>query len=99
VVMDVTLSGLDGLEATRTNYNRGGIRLSSGYRCPHGNDAVDGVANSLHMQGRAADMYSADHPWTEEEFDLLKAAADATNPVQSTDWDEYPNDRHYHAAW
>ena len=50
-----------GLEATRTNYNRGGILLTSGYRCPHGNSAVGGDSTSFHMHGRAADMYSADH--------------------------------------
>jgi len=90
-----------GLEATRTNYNRGEIRLSSGYRCPHGNDSVGGATNSFHMHGRAGDMYSVDHPWTEDEFNLLKAAADETSPapIESFNWDTYPNDRHYHAAW
>ena len=87
-----------GLESTRTNYNRGGIRLSSGYRCPHGNANVGGVSNSLHMHGRAADMYSTDHEWTEDEFNLLKAAADATGPAESLFWHSY-SDRHYHAAW
>jgi peptidase M15-like protein len=90
-----------GLEATRTNYNRGGVLLTSGYRCPHGNADVGGVANSLHMHGRAGDMYSAEHTWTEEEFLLLKQAAESTNPtpVESFDWNTYPNDHHYHAAW
>jgi Peptidase M15 len=87
-----------GLETTRTNYNRGGIRLTSGYRCPHGNANVGGVVNSLHVHGRAADMYSADHTWTETEFNLLKAAADATGPIESFTWTEY-DDHHYHAAW
>ncbi len=89
-----------GLESTRTNYNRGGVRLSSGYRCPHGNasPAVQGAEQSLHMQGRAADMYSNDHTWTEGEFALLKAAADNTSPAESLNWDTY-TDHHYHAAW
>jgi len=89
-----------GLEATRTNYNRGGIRLSSGYRCPHGNTAVGSTApqTSYHMHGRAADMFSSDHTWTEDEFNLLKTAADATGPIESFLWTEYP-DHHYHAAW
>jgi hypothetical protein len=87
-----------GLENTRTNYNRGGILLSSGYRCPHGNANVGGVQQSLHMHGRAADMFSADHAWTEAEFALLKQAADLTNPSESFSWSTY-TDHHYHAAW
>lgn len=87
-----------GLEATRTSYNRGGITLTSGYRCPHGNSAVGGAAQSYHMHGRAADMYSASHAWTETEFNLLKAAADANGPSESLFWHTYA-DRHYHAAW
>jgi len=86
------------LEDTRTNYNRGGITLSSGYRCPHGNANVGGVMQSLHMHGKAADMYSASHPWTEEEFDLLKEAADNASPAESFSWTTY-TDHHYHAAW
>lgn len=91
---------LDGLESTRTNYNGGGITLTSGYRCPHGNFGVGGVAQSFHMHGRAGDMYSASHSWTEQEFNLLKAAADSTSPppIESFFWHTY-TDRHYHAAW
>lgn len=63
----------DNLETTRTNYNRGGITLSSAYRCPHGNNNVGGVQHSNHMKGVAADMYSASYQWTEEEFNLRKA--------------------------
>jgi hypothetical protein len=51
------------------------------------------------MQGTAADLYAASQAWTEAEFNLLKAAADLTSPVESFDWDEYPSDRHYHVAW
>jgi hypothetical protein len=51
------------------------------------------------MHGRAADMHSnASRTWTEEEFNRLKAAAEATHPVQSSSYDTYPN-HHYHAAW
>lgn len=32
------------------------IRVNSGYRCPELNSAVGGVANSYHLQGRAADL-------------------------------------------
>lgn len=88
----------DGLEDTRTNYNRGGIQLTSGYRCPHGNANVGGVQQSRHMFGVAADMYSAQHQWTEEEFDLLRNAANLTNPDELFFWHTY-TDHHLHAAW
>jgi hypothetical protein len=93
----------DGLEATRTNYNRGPILMSSGYRCPAGNRAVTGVNNSFHTHGRAGDMYSALHGgtnWDEEECATLRTAAGQTNPapVELLDCDEY-NDKHLHGAW
>lgn len=97
----ITSTLLNNLEATRTSYNRGGITLTSGYRCPHGNDGLPGsAAQSYHMHGRAADMKSASHAWTEEEFMLIKMAADSTSPspVESFDWDTYA-DHHYHVAW
>lgn len=89
-----------GLESTRSNYARGGIRLSSGYRCPHGNTAVGSTARqtSLHMHGRAADMYSSDHLWTEDEFNRLRLAASSTGPSELFQWSSY-SDRHLHAAW
>lgn len=89
---------MTGIEAARTNYNRGGLRISSGYRCPHGNANSGGVGASLHMQGRAADLYSTDHAWTEEEFNLLRDAAEDTNPTGSLTWNQYA-DHHYHVAW
>jgi hypothetical protein len=36
--------------------------------------------------------------WTQTQFNVLKAAADATGPVESLHWTTYA-DRHYHAAW
>ena len=33
------------------------IVVTSGYRCPVHNKAVGGVANSQHLQGKAADIY------------------------------------------
>ncbi len=93
---------LNGLEQTRTNYNRGGIRLSSGYRCPHGNTAVgsDAPRTSFHMHGRAADMFSADHAWTRSEFNKLRQAAAEAVPasVELFQWTTY-DDHHLHAAW
>ena len=87
------------MEATRANYNRGRIIIISGYRCPHGNTAVgsDFPTTSRHMFGDAADMKSADHPWTEEEFDLLWQAAFLTAAELET-WNSYA-DHHLHAEW
>jgi hypothetical protein len=89
---------LDGLEATRANYNRGGIRLSSGYRCPKGNALWNGVPGSYHTRGRAADMFSSSHAWTRAEFDLLREAARRTGPIELSQYDDY-TDHHLHAAW
>lgn len=36
------------------------IRVTSGYRCKRLNQAVGGVKNSLHMQGRAVDFVVSD---------------------------------------
>ncbi|MCC7125361.1 MAG: hypothetical protein IT178_10970 [Acidobacteria bacterium] len=94
----VTNGLTDGLEQTRWNYNRGGINLTSGYRCPHGNASVGGVQNSYHVHGRAGDMYSSNHPWTEAEFDLLRNAALLTGTIELLFWNSYP-DHHLHAAW
>ncbi len=96
----VKASLTNGLEATLTNYNNGGMLLTSGYRCPQGNHAVGGAVQSYHMHGRAGDMYSADHPWTEDEFNLLRAAAQTTSPppIEALTWTEYA-DHHFHAAW
>jgi hypothetical protein len=88
-----------GLEATRTNYNRGGIRLTSGYRTPSGHANSGGVFGSHHVRGRAADMYSTDHAWDDTEFNLMRQAdADTGDTVELLPWDSYA-DRHLHAAW
>jgi len=88
----------NGLEATRSNYGAS-IYLSSGYRCPHGNAAVRGVSNSLHMQGRSADMYNNSCKcWTQSQFDALRSAASTTGTVELLFWTSY-SDRHLHAAW
>jgi hypothetical protein len=94
----------NGLEAARTIYDRGGILLSGGYRCPHGNAEIkNAVKNSDHTHGRAADMYSADHGgknWTLTECNILRDAALATvpAPMQVLACTEY-TDKHLHAAW
>ena len=89
-----------GLEATLRNYGRDDIRLSSAYRCPEGNKAAGGSVNSFHLHGRASDMYARRLSWTQQEFDLLRAAAWSTNPrpVELLYWTSY-TDRHLHVAW
>lgn len=87
-----------GLENTRSIYSRGGIRVSSGYRCPHGNALAGGVINSQHPRGTAADLYSNDHPWTEAEWTLLRDAAVSAGAGYVTTWTTYA-DRHLHADW
>lgn len=48
---------LEGLEKLRTVIGDKPINVSSGYRCPVRNRQVDGVPNSDHMKGKAADIY------------------------------------------
>ena len=86
-----------GLENTRSNYNRGGIVIDSGYRCPHGNAAVGGAAQSRHMFGDAADMHSSDHPWDFNEWDRLQQAAVAAGATFIEPYSQDPS--HVHADW
>lgn len=84
------------------------LRMSSGYRSPAGNLAVNGSSTSHHMQGRAFDLYKSSVPagacpngpacWTEEEFDELKDLADNMSPYQSFGYYQYA-DRHFHVSW
>lgn len=45
---------LQGLEALRSAYKKP-IPINSAFRCPTHNRAIGGVANSQHVEGRAAD--------------------------------------------
>ena len=96
----ITTALTNGLEATRGNYNRGAIRISAGYSCPHGNAAVGGesVTTSRHMHGRAADVYSANHSWTKHEFTRLREAARLAGAVELSNWNTY-RDRRLHVSW
>ena len=87
-----------GLERTRANYGDQPIRITSGYRCPHGNASIRGAdPQSAHQSGRAADMYSVNKPWTKAEFDELLEAADAAggDPYAPKGYYTYA-DRHLH---
>ena len=48
---------LEGLEKLRTAIGDKPINVSSGYRCPVKNRQADGVPNSDHMKGKAADIW------------------------------------------
>ena len=86
-----------GLESTRSNYNRGGLVIDSGYRCPHGNAAVGGAWQSRHMWGDAADMHSADHLWNRAEWDLMQSAARNAGASYIEPYEQDPT--HLHADW
>lgn len=51
------------------------IRVTSGYRCKRLNQAVGGVKNSLHMQGRAVDFVVSDIEVKHKLHDALKEEA------------------------
>ena len=51
---------VEGLE--RLRQEAGSLAIISGYRNAAHNAAVGGVAHSEHLEGRAADVWSADHP-------------------------------------
>lgn len=47
------------------------IEVSSGYRCPYWNEKCDGVDNSQHVLGNAADVWS-DYATTEKLLELAE---------------------------
>lgn len=51
------------------------IRVMSGYRCERLNKALGGVANSLHMKGRAVDFVVSDDKVKHKLHDALKEEA------------------------
>lgn len=51
------------------------IRVTSGYRCKRLNQAVGGVKNSLHMQGRAVDFVVSNIEAKHKLHDALKEEA------------------------
>ena len=70
----VTQGLKDGLDYIASNYaDFDGILLTSGYRCPHGNQIVGGVQNSYPTRGRAADLWRSG--WTETEFNRVWSVA------------------------
>jgi uncharacterized protein YcbK (DUF882 family) len=52
-------SFMDRLQGLRTAFGET-IGISSGYRCPTHNKAVGGAKKSLHVEGRAADIWAKD---------------------------------------
>ena len=51
------------------------IRVTSGYRCKRLNQAVGGVSNSLHMQGRAVDFVVSDIEAKHKLYEALREEA------------------------
>ena len=60
--LKVHWDALSKLQYLRSQLWKSPMRLVSAYRCPVHNKNVNGAANSLHMQGRAFDLYNK--PWT-----------------------------------
>lgn len=87
----------DSLEQTRTNYNRGEIRLSGGYRCPHGNNNVGGAAQSKHMKRRRRHVLARSNV-DRARVQFAGGSCRPHGPTESLNWSTYA-DRHYHAAW
>ena len=69
----------------------GPITLTSGYRCPKGNQAVGGVPQSRHMRGTAVDIHTG---CDKAYHDDLARYADGMG-FSPTEWGTYP-DCHLH---
>lgn len=66
------------------------IRVTSGYRCKRLNQAVGGVNNSLHMQGRAVDFVVSNPNIKHKLHDALKEEA-CLKLLGICELIEYPN--------
>lgn len=93
IVTDSLRRGLDYIASNYPNFK--GIRLTSGYRCPHGNASptVRGSNTSFHMIGRVADLLR--NGWTEEEYEAVKAIVQKAGGTAMLPYSRY-RDRHLH---
>jgi hypothetical protein len=96
----------EGLEKTRVEYGTGpdaGITITSGYRCPHGNELVYAslglpvYAASRHQHGEAVDMKPTTRPWNENEWIRLRNAALKAGATWIEPYEDAPS--HVHAQW
>ena len=103
----------DGLDDMRTRWG-GQLKLSSGYRCPHGNASLPkAVSTSWHLEGRAADisvkwlagvwsnwsgMSTAEQVRVRKIWYRLDEIADDLDQIDPQPFEKYA-DRHYHVAW
>ena len=83
-------NALDHIASNYANFD--GILLTSGYRCPHGNQNVGGVPHSYHTHGTAADLLRAG--WDESEFDRVSTLAKGLG-AETLEFDTY-SDNHLH---
>lgn len=74
------------MEVVRTEYGRGPIKITSGYRNPELNRLVGGVPDSDHALGHACDFYFTKWPIRFAAREV--AAALAGHPVQIP-WDQF----------
>ena len=89
-------NGLDSIVANHSDFD--GILLTSGYRCPHGNQIVGGVANSYHTHGRAADLWR--NGWTESEYNEVRDVARDAGALSDELFDyTFYSDHHLHVAF
>jgi hypothetical protein len=62
MIRSTMLGPLDSTAYSYFMYTGSWIRIDSGYRCPHGNKLVGGVAASRHMNGDAVDIKPQNYP-------------------------------------
>lgn len=74
------------------------LYVSSGYRCRAHNEAVDGVADSQHIHGRAADVYAEGTEWTPLQIAALGERAGADGIGLYDDF-VHIDVRGYYARW
>jgi hypothetical protein len=91
-----------GLEQLYTIYfNPTDIKVTSGYRCPHGNASVPGaVPNSPHTHGIAVDLmtWSMGSTWSAADFAVMEQGVIMAGATDTLPYTRYP-DHHLHAKF
>ncbi len=87
-----------GMAAVEAHFDKS-FRINSGYRCPVGNKAVDGVGGSAHVRGRGVDFQlpSGDTTWTwEYKRKIIEWARDNAGANEGY---RYTNRNHVHLGF